>query len=89
MKTLTELLKAQVEYNFHEVPEDEKRFIVGTARSMVETWLKQHRQQIMDEIHSRKPDDPANFLYAPIVTFIDRTLLPECLVPKTTTEAKE
>ena len=46
MKTLTNLLKAQVDYNFHEADEDTKRFIIGTARSMAITFLNQFKEQV-------------------------------------------
>jgi hypothetical protein len=51
MKTLTELLNAQVETNFYEAPEDTKRFIVGTARSVAIIYLKQF-QDVVNNIPS-------------------------------------
>ncbi|MGD6850726.1 MAG: hypothetical protein ACQCN6_01545 [Candidatus Bathyarchaeia archaeon] len=45
-QTLTELLKAQVDYNFYEADADTKRFIVGTARAMAITFLNQFREQV-------------------------------------------
>lgn len=45
-KTLTQLLKAQVENNFYECNEDTKRFIVGTARAMAITFLNQFKEEI-------------------------------------------
>jgi hypothetical protein len=51
MKTLTELLTAQVETNFYEASEDEKRFIIGTARSIAIAYIKQF-QDVVNNITS-------------------------------------
>lgn len=51
MKTLTELLNAQVEVNFFDASNDLKRFIVGTARSVAITYIKQF-QDVVNNIPS-------------------------------------
>lgn len=51
MKTLTQLLENQVEVNFYEAPEETKRFIVGTARSMAIAYIKQF-QDVVNNIPS-------------------------------------
>lgn len=50
---------------------------VQQIMALVGKWLEQHRKQTMDTIHSRSPNDMSAILYTPIVTFLDRTLIPE------------